>query len=345
MKWTLAKDKFLKDKYNKVEASVLAELIQTTVSSVRNRVSKLGLIKDTKLHVTEVRKRLRRNGLQLVGRYIGANRRHEVECARCHSVWRTKLAGYLNDSKGCAHCAGNFTLSIREINQRLNRRGLRLLSKYKGTGAPARFQCKLGHKWTVRNAASTLSTNRGCPKCAISGRADQNRLSAREVWQRLGTLGITLLSQYQNNSTRVKLKCGRGHVWVAKPVSIFSGNSGCPRCHESLFENRVRQIAEKITGWKFPKANPSDVPWLGGQHLDGYNRRHKIAIEPNGPQHYRPSKYFFGKTGSLPAFRKQQIMDKRKRRKCRTNGVHLVTIPYWIKDIEGYLSKRLQARI
>lgn len=59
--------------------------------------------------------------------------------------------------------------------------------------------------------------------------------------------------------------------------------------------------------------------WLGNQSLDIYIPSKKVAIEYQGEQHYRPVHIYGGKRG----YREQKVLDKKKIRLCKENGVEL----------------------
>lgn len=59
--------------------------------------------------------------------------------------------------------------------------------------------------------------------------------------------------------------------------------------------------------------------WLGNQSLDIYIPSKKVAIEYQGEQHYRPVHIYGGKRG----YREQKVLDKKKIRLCKENGIKL----------------------
>lgn len=69
--------------------------------------------------------------------------------------------------------------------------------------------------------------------------------------------------------------------------------------------------------------------WLAPQHLDIYLPTHKIAIEYQGEQHYRPIEIFGGAEGFAATVRR----DETKRRLCALAGVRLEHI-HFAEDIE-----------
>lgn len=66
------------------------------------------------------------------------------------------------------------------------------------------------------------------------------------------------------------------------------------------------------------------VEWLGSQSFDVFIPSLNIAVEYQGLQHYQPVDFF----GGEETYKANVIRDKRKRRLCKNNGVHLIEIRY-----------------
>lgn len=143
----------------------------------------------------------------------------------------------------------------------------------------------------------------------------------------------------------LKLKCKAcNHKWSTTWDNLRKHPNKCPKCNphtKSASEEQAREILEHLTGWKFPRANPSDVPWLNGLTLDGFNLKHKVAFEYQGPTHYQPSHWHRDGKAAEAALAKQQRNDLRKKFQCRYHGVKLIRIPYWIVNLEAYIRDRL----
>jgi hypothetical protein len=62
--------------------------------------------------------------------------------------------------------------------------------------------------------------------------------------------------------------------------------------------------------------------WLGKQHLDIFIPSALVAVEYQGPQHDAPVDHF----GGEKAWKAVRQRDAKKRRLCKTNGVHLIEV-------------------
>lgn len=78
--------------------------------------------------------------------------------------------------------------------------------------------------------------------------------------------------------------------------------------------------------------------WLAPQRFDIYLPEHRVAIEYQGEQHFRPVRRFGGWRGLWRTWR----LDRLKRRKCRRNGVRLVYFTYRESLTQALVRKRLR---
>lgn len=86
-------------------------------------------------------------------------------------------------------------------------------------------------------------------------------------------------------------------------------------------ESMCRMIFQHFVQQRFVKCRPS---FLGTFELDGYCKKHELAFEYNGIQHYQYVPYFHS---SYSKFERQQENDQRKRDLCLRHGLILITIP------------------
>lgn len=107
-------------------------------------------------------------------------------------------------------------------------------------------------------------------------------------------------------------------------------------------EEKTRSIIENMTGKPFPSVRPNFLknPKTGRNlELDMYNSEYKIAIEYQGGQHIKYTPYFHR---SYQDFLDLQERDRIKKILCEKNGIKLIYVDDSIKDIEGYLRKKLE---
>jgi hypothetical protein len=112
---------------------------------------------------------------------------------------------------------------------------------------------------------------------------------------------------------------------------------------ESKGEKKCRIFLEEFFGKPFPKVRPDFLsnPVTGGEYnleLDCYNKELKLCVEYNGRQHYEYTPFFHK---NKEAFYNQKYRDEMKRMKCRSLDINMIEVPYYIKDIDTYLTEEL----
>jgi hypothetical protein len=99
--------------------------------------------------------------------------------------------------------------------------------------------------------------------------------------------------------------------------------------------NSIQFQAEEPGHYKFKKVRPD---WLRCSYsgrpleLDFYNDELKIAVEYNGKQHYDFIPYFHQTEEN---FQKQLIRDEEKNKMCLERGIHLITVPYTLRNFQS----------
>jgi hypothetical protein len=121
-------------------------------------------------------------------------------------------------------------------------------------------------------------------------------------------------------------------VWICKHCSFrnFTQKQSCG-------EKRCRDWLEQKFARKFDRVRPD---WLknpeSGRNLelDCFNEELGLAVEFNGIQHYKYTSIFHkNKAEFLYSLKKDML----KKKLCLENNVHLVVVPYWIRDVERFL--------
>jgi hypothetical protein len=98
--------------------------------------------------------------------------------------------------------------------------------------------------------------------------------------------------------------------------------------YRSHLEHNVIEILENITGRRFYPAYPEWLkdPKTGVQlELDGYNEDLKLAVEVQGPGHYRPYD-----AETILSYNERIERDKLKKKLCQDHGINLLQFDYRI---------------
>lgn len=181
--------------------------------------------------------------------------------------------------------------------------------------------------------------NKGCCKCAKISMGDIYRKSKDDFIKTSQSVHGDKFTydkvNYIGNKHHVIITCKLHGDFEQTPANHLYFN-GCSKCINYKNENECIHIIEELTGLKFTKTKPK---FLNGLELDGYNKDTKVAIEYNGRQHYEIVDHFH--RDGIKDLLKQVENDKLKEELCKENNIHLIVVPYYIKDKRTYIQEQL----
>lgn len=135
---------------------------------------------------------------------------------------------------------------------------------------------------------------------------------------------------YVDDAVPVKLVCPKHGAFWDSPIHLISSRKGCPHCwnYQSSGEVKIREILDE---YSFKYEQEKTLPYLEYKmplYFDFYLPEQNIAIEFQGPQHFKAIDFF----GGQKAFEDQKIRDQIKRDWCKVNNVRLIEVEFH-KDI------------
>lgn len=235
---------------------------------------------------------------------------------------------------GCAMCSGNakktteqYENEVHEINDKIV-----VLDEYINTDAAIRHQCLIdGHIWLAK--PNNILNGTGCPKCANNVKKTQDEY-IDEV--KVVNPDIEVIGEYVNAKTHICHKCRIcNHAWMITPSDVLAGN-GCPQCHESSGERRIRQWLERHNIVYVFQKTFDDCKDKRVLPFDFYLPHMNVIIEYDDKQHEIPIKHF----GGEEKFNITVKHDLMKNKYCKDNNIQLLRIPYF-KNIEEELNNFL----
>lgn len=111
--------------------------------------------------------------------------------------------------------------------------------------AKVRLRCGHGHEWEAR-PNSVANNGTWCPMCA--GKTPE--LGEARLRSAAAEKGGTVLGNYFNSYTKIRLRCAEGHEWETRPTSIIQG-AWCPTCHgksPEVAEAKFRAVVSERGG-------------------------------------------------------------------------------------------------
>ena len=164
-------------------------------------------------------------------------------------------------------------------------------------------------------------------------------LVAKDTVEKRGGFMISPPEVYQDNHTKLTVKCQDDHLFGISANNIRNGR-WCPECRININEHITIKAAEHLFGKPFIKVRPDwlrPTPESAPLELDGYNEELGIAIEYNGIQHYQYHPFFHNNDSEK--FKAQQQRDTWKEKTCKQRGIKFIKVPYKLvfDDICEYL--------
>lgn len=179
-----------------------------------------------------------RGGKCLSNEYVNSHKLMSWECGDGHR-WEAQLTNIKNTQSWCKTCSSKnagkkIMLDGLDIAQRIakDRGGKCLSDVYIGYKTPMKWECGLGHKWSV-TLNSVKNGNSWCKichyKCISKSYALKNGL---DIAQQIAASknGKCLSTEYINNSTKLEWQCERGHVFSSHLNSVKDGERWCNEC-------------------------------------------------------------------------------------------------------------------
>ncbi len=295
-------------------------------------------------------------GKFLSKKYRGMNTSHKWQCGRCGKIWNTSPNSIMYQESWCTRCSGRETWTYEQMVELARVGGIEktgvagkfLMSKreYEQQTYPDRskyqWECgKCGHRW--ESSANNIKRGSWCRECQYTHLSRTLRTPYHEIVKlaekvgimKTGYAGVFFASkeEYQKVQTpshhKFMWQCGKCHEVFEMDITHVSRPQWCPSCTEGESEEVCRGFFEHIFKAKFQKGHPEWLvnPFSGGKmHLDGYNKRLKLAFEFNGPQHYKMYPKYHKK---YQDFVKQQERDLFKATLCKEKDINLIVVPYW----------------
>ena len=123
----------------------------------------------------------------------------------------------------------------------INHPTLTVLEEYTNNRTKIKLLCnKCGN--TFKAVPASLYMKHGCPYC--NGHPRKNTEQFIEE-MRLKNPQITILGEYKNSSTPIKVKCNVcNHEWSPIPNQLFSKGDGCPKCAGTIKKTQEQFISE-----------------------------------------------------------------------------------------------------
>ena len=186
-----------------------------------------------------------KNGKCLSNKYKNSITKMKWQCHRGHE-WQACVQSIKYNNTWCSFCAGNNKLTLEHCKEIARNKGGECLSiYYKNTKTKMKWKCDKGHIWETC-FDKIKNRNTWCPNCA--GKIKLTLEECKKYAVKKG--GKCLSVEYKNNTTKMKWKCNKGHIWKTTFQIIKNLNSWCPSCSgcKKLTLQDCKKYAQKREG-------------------------------------------------------------------------------------------------
>ena len=251
-------------------------------------------------------------------KYINNHEKFWIECDQGHrwqAVW-----GNISQGHWCPYCMKTIVLE-KDVRTYIENKGGHLSDDWEFVKSKENFKIQCGQGHYFQACWDKIRLGQWCPFCYGNDQPNDSEVKGL-IAAKKGELDSDW--KYVNSFSRFWITCRKGHRWQTRWNTLKQGG-WCPKCKETVSENKFRGTIERILSAPFPKQKPE---WLRSPltgrplELDGYNQDLKVAFEYQGPYHYQ-----LGDTS-------QKRRDEIKVQKCTENNVILIRIPYWVPMTE-----------
>ena len=254
------------------------------------------------------------------GELFRARRKHI--CAKCHYKRKDTQRNEKIIRERLKDCATDINFYMQ------NRNGIR--------HSMITFTCKHCGRINTKEVANFLRQQYNCNYCEGRKESKDTDSFLKELQEKCGNK-FTLLTEYVNAKTSVKIKCNNcGFIREVKPPAILASGF-CPKCEKknSLGEKKITQYLDKNNIHFIPQMYFSN--WeIGLHYFDFYIPSFNLVLEFHGKQHYEFNSFFHK---DLEDFRYRQNKDLLKKESALKKGLNYASINYsLINDLDTILN-------
>ena len=199
---------------------------------------------------------------------------------------------------------------------------------YKNTHTKIKIKCPIHGEFEM--TPNSIFNGQGCPKCGREKtklkRCNGIEWLKSECKKVHGDEYDLSKFNYVNSKTKGIVICKKHGEFKITPEKLIHRKQGCPFCKRSHLENDISLMLKSNNMEFIPQYR---VKWLGLQSLDFYIPSLNIAIECQGIQHFKPTR--FGgilEDTAVNHLKYVKYLDEKKKKLCEKNGVKLLYFNY-----------------
>lgn len=262
-------------------------------------------------------------------------------CENCGEITTFSSAeSVLYGSKFCCSCARKKkeTLEVKhKIDYLLSKTDKIVIIPFAKISENMEFKCPHCGNNFKRMPRVFLKTQK-CPYCETRVKLKPQNVFEADLKEKYGD-EYKLVGEYKGSYEKTLIKHNYcGFIWGITPHNLLTGK-GCPKCNRfsSKGEKAIQQFLEQ-RNFEYEREYCFTDSNISSLRFDFFLPQHRILIEFQGEQHFKPVDWFGGEDN----LKKQQRRDRLKREFAQNNNYTLIEILYSeLKEINFILAQRL----
>jgi hypothetical protein len=280
--------------------------------------------------------------------YIGNKVKVCVICS-VHGEWLVAPDHHLNSKSGCPKCGRELATKKTSLNKDdFLKRAIDIhgdkydysLVNYSQVLQKVKIICK-EHGVFEQSVNSHINAKSGCKKCAGLFKLTQEDFIRKASIKHHFRYDYSLCKYKNYNLDKIDIICKKHGVFSQRASNhLFS--DGCPKCKYSKGENAISvYLISNNIPFEYQKRF-SDCKYINPLPFDFFIKLYNIAIEFDGEQHYKVSRWSKDKLKMQEKLENLKKTDLIKTKYCIDNNIKLIRIPYFnLKSIDEILNKEI----
>lgn len=198
-------------------------------------------------------------GGEAVTNYVNSHTKVRLRCRHGHE-WEVSPSSVVYQGTWCPTCSGRSSEAAEtKLRSVVAEKGGEVVTNYVNSQTKVRLRCAEGHEWEVK-PTSVVHMGTWCPTCASRGRSHRKvRKGPSDARLRaiVASKGGEVLGTYVHSQTNVRLRCGHGHEWDARPANVVGHGTWCPTCAREAHGAKVSQWRQRRKEASSSPAAPS----------------------------------------------------------------------------------------
>jgi len=277
----------------------------------------------------------------VLGEYINNKTKIKMKHKLCNNVYEVKPNYFLNGTR-CPLCSKKLKKTTESFKQEVYKL---VGNEYTVLGEYINNSTKIKMKHNICNSILNKTPNKflqgdRCPLCSKKLKKTTEEFK-KEVFNLVGD-EYTVLGEYINNSTKIKMKHNICNFeYEVRPVNFLTKDNRCPKCkRESKGELKIKEYLDNKNIKYIKEKRFKNCKYKNYLPFDFYLEEYNLCIEFDGKQHFDKNTIFY--KNDKKEFELQKKRDLIKNEFCNNSNINLLRIPYTdICNIETILDKKL----